>query len=160
MELYLNFGTSYNSEKKFSNDSAAANTNFFSFLFGYFTDFGMWCVSFIQVNTYISRLLFVIFGVIVLGFGVSLSFIANVLMNSGEAFVKAVADTINKNVGNVKIGFDIFCVVLAVILSLLFFDFTIVGTREGTIISALFTGVAVKFFNKMLYKPLTNTLVK
>lgn len=133
---------------------------FFSFLFGYFTDFGMWCVSFIPVNTYISRLLFVIFGVIVLGFGVSLSFIANVLMNSGEAFVKAVADTINKNVGNVKIGFDIFCVVLAVILSLLFFDFTIVGTREGTIISALFTGVAVKFFNKMLYKPLTNTLVK
>lgn len=105
-----------------------------SFLFGYFTYFGMWCVSFIQVNTYISRILFVIFGVIVLGFGVSLSFIANVLMNSGEAFVKAVADTINKNVGNVKIGFDIFCVVLAVILSLLFFDFTIVGTREGKII--------------------------
>lgn len=132
MELYLNFGTSYNSEKNFQMIQLLQIP--ISFLFGYFTDFGMWCVPFIQVNTYISRLLFVIFGVIVLGFGVSLSFIANVLMNSGEAFVKAVADTINKNVGNVKIGFDIFCVVLVVILSLLFFDFTIVGTREGTII--------------------------
>ena len=132
MELYLNFGTSYNFEKNFQMIQLLQIP--ISFLFGYFTDFGMWCVSFIQVNTYISRILFVIFGVIVLGFGVSLSFIANVLMNSGEAFVKAVADTINKNVGNVKIGFDIFCVVLVVILSLLFFDFTIVGTREGTII--------------------------
>lgn len=55
-----------------------------SFLFGYFTDFG-----------------------------ISLSVIANVIMNSGEAFVKAVSDKIHINFGNVKIGFDVMCVVIS-----------------------------------------------
>lgn len=34
--------------------------------------------------------------------GISLSVIADVIMNSGEAFVKAVSDTIDKKFGNVK----------------------------------------------------------
>ena len=131
-----------------------------SFLFGYFTDFGMWCVSFIPVNTYPVRFAMVIAGVIILGFGISLSVIANVIMNAGEAFVKAVSDTINKNFGNVKIAFDVSCVILAVLLSLLFFDLRIVGTREGTIVAAVFTGVVVKFFTKRLQEPLTRLLTK
>ena len=129
-----------------------------SFLFGYFTDFGMWCVSFIPVNAYPMRILMIVIGVIVLGFGVSLSVIANVIMNSGEAFVKAIADTIHKNFGNVKTAFDISCVLLSIILSLFFFNFTIVGTREGTIISALCTGSVVKFFQKHLQKPMDHIL--
>ena len=102
----------------------------------------------------------VIAGVIILGFGISLSVIANVIMNAGEAFVKAVSDTINKNFGNVKIAFDVSCVILAVLLSLLFFDLRIVGTREGTIVAAVFTGVVVKFFTKRLQEPLTRLLTK
>ncbi|MDE6723798.1 MAG: YitT family protein [Eubacterium sp.] len=129
-----------------------------SFLFGWFTDFGMWLVSFIPVNNYPVRLLMVIIGIVILSFGISLSVIANVIMNSGEAFVKAVSETFNKNFGNIKIGFDVMCVVTAIVLSLVFFNFTIVGTREGTIISALLTGVVVKFFNKILKKPLDNIL--
>lgn len=116
-----------------------------SFLFGCFTDLGM-------------RLCMIFLGVIVLGFGISLSVIANVIMNSGEAFVKALADGIHKNFGNVKIGFDVSCVVLAVLLSMLFFDFSIIGTREGTVLSALSTGIVVKFFQKRLQKPLETIL--
>lgn len=129
-----------------------------SFLFGYFTDFGMWCVSFIPVNAYPVRLLMVIAGVAVLAFGISLAVIANVIMNSGEAFVKAVSDTIHKNFGNVKIVFDISCVTLSVILSLILFDFSLVGTREGTIISALLTGTFVKFFTHRLSDPLNRII--
>lgn len=129
-----------------------------SFLFGYFTDFGLWLVGFIPVESYIMRLVMVFIGIVILGFGVSLSVSANVIMNSGEAFVKAISDTTNKNFGNVKIAFDVSCVVLALILSLLFFDFTIVGTREGTIISALCTGLVVKLFRKLTYEPV-NRLV-
>lgn len=121
-----------------------------SFLFGYFTDFGLWCVSFIPADFYPLRLLMVIIGIIILGFGISLSVIANVIMNSGEAFVKAVSDAAKRNFGNVKIAFDIICVVLSIILSLIFFDLSIVGTREGTVISAFFTGITVKFFTKIL----------
>lgn len=129
-----------------------------SFLFGWFTDFGMWIVSFIPANSYPIRIAMVIIGIIILGFGISLSVIANVIMNAGEAFVKAVSDTINKDFGNVKIAFDVLCVVFSLILSLIFFDFTIVGTREGTIISAFLTGVVVKFFSRKLKEPLNAKL--
>ena len=111
-------------------------------------------VSFVPADRYPVRLIMVIVGVVILGFGVSLSVIANVIMNSGEAFVKVVSDKLHKEFGNVKIAFDVLCVVLALVLSLLFFHFAIVGTREGTIISALLTGVVVKFFNGKLKQPL------
>lgn len=129
-----------------------------SFLFGWFTDLGMGLVERIPVESYGVRLCMIFLGVVVLGFGIALSVIANVIMNSGEAFVKALADGIHKNFGNVKIGFDVSCVVLAVLLSMLFFDFSIIGTREGTILSALLTGIVVKFFQKRLQKPLETIL--
>lgn len=131
-----------------------------SFLFGYFTDFGMWCVSFIPVKSYPVRLVMVVAGVAVLAFGISLAVIANVIMNSGEAFVKAVSDTIHKNFGNVKIVFDISCVTLSVILSLALFNFSLVGIREGTIISAFITGAFVKFFTGILSSPLNSIISK
>lgn len=131
-----------------------------SFLFGYFTDFGMWIVSHITIDVYALRLLMVVLGTIVLGFGVSLSFIANVIMNSGEAFVKAISIKTDKQVGNVKIVFDISCVTLAIILSLIMFQGKILGTREGTLIAAVFTGVMVKIFNKRLNEPVNEMLTK
>ncbi len=129
-----------------------------SFVFGRFTDFGMWIVSFIPVNTYPVRLMMVIVGIAILGFGISLSVIANVIMNAGEAFVKAIADTTEKKFGNVKIAFDIFCVTLSIVMSLIFFNFKIVGTREGTIISAILTGTFVKLFTKLLSKSVNGVL--
>ncbi|MCM1259177.1 MAG: DUF6198 family protein [Roseburia sp.] len=130
-----------------------------SFLFGYFTDFGMWVVSHLPVNNYGTRLVLVVLGTVILGFGISLSVIANVIMNSGEAFVKAVSDKIQKNFGNVKIGFDVMCVILSVVLSFLFFHGEIVGTREGTVICALFTGVVVKFFTSLMKEPLEEKIL-
>ncbi len=126
-----------------------------SFVFGWFTDLGLWIVSWIQTDIYIVRLMCVFSGIAILGFGISLSVIANVIMNAGEAFVKAVSDTVNRNFGNVKIAFDIFCVTFSIVLSLIFFDLKIVGTREGTIISAFLTGTFVKLFTKLLKKPIT-----
>ena len=112
-----------------------------SFLFGWFTDFGMWIVAKIPVPTYFTRMTMVLIGIIILGFGISLSVTANVILN-------------------VKIAFDVTCVILAVLLSFIFFDFTIVGTREGTIISALLTGFVVKIFLKLVKKPLESVLCR
>ncbi|MEY8319928.1 DUF6198 family protein [Lachnospiraceae bacterium 46-61] len=129
-----------------------------SFLFGYFIDFGMWCVSSITINSYIVQMLFVVTGVIILGFGVALSVIANVIMNSGEAFIKAISDKSGKNFGNIKIGFDICNVILSLILSIILFNGAIIGIREGTVIAAVFTGIVVKFFIKVLNAPLQKML--
>ncbi len=129
-----------------------------SFLFGYFTDFGIWLFSWTASDVYALHLVNVLAGTILLGFGISLCVIANAILNSGEAFVKAVSDTTHKDFGTLKICFDVSCVVIAVILSLLFFDFTIQGTREGTVIAALFTGVVIKFFTPRLRAPLERLL--
>lgn len=131
-----------------------------SFLFGWFTDIGMRIVSFIPAELYPIRLLMVFTGIVILGFGISLAVIANVIMNSGEAFVKAVSDKINISFGNVKIAFDVLCVITAIVLSLIFFDFTVVGTREGTVLSALLTGLTVKLFTGRLKTPLDRILNK
>lgn len=133
-----------------------------SFLFGWFTDICLMLVKLIPVNFevfYPWRIVFVVIGVIILGFGIALSVIANVIMNSGEAFVKAVSDGIHKDFGNVKIVFDVSCVVIAVVLSFIFFH-ELKGTREGTVITALCTGFAVKLFTKLLKTPVEKILTK
>jgi len=122
-----------------------------SFLFGYFTDFGTWCVSLFDITTYPMRLAMIFAGTIILGFGISLAVKADVIMNAGEAFVKALSDVLKKDFSVTKTVFDISSVILSVILSLVLFSFTIKGAREGTIIAALCTGPTVKAF-LMLYK--------
>ena len=119
-------------------------------VFGWCTDFGVWLVSPIPAEIYPARLLMVLIGIIVIAFGINLSVTADLILNCGEALIKAIADTWGKKFGNVKTCFDIFCVSFSITLSLIFFDFHIMGTREGTIISALFTGSFVKFFNRHL----------
>lgn len=131
-----------------------------SFLFGWFTDLGLKIVSAIPADNYPVRLAMVFTGIIILGFGISLAVIANVIMNSGEALVKAISDTLNRNFGNVKVIFDISCVTLSVILSLVLFDMKIIGTREGTVLSAFLTGFAVKFFIRLLKKPVDKILTE
>ncbi len=130
----------------------------FSFLFGYFTNFGMWLVSFIPIGNYFSKLLMLMIGILIVAFGVTLSVIADVVMNSGEAIVKAISDKTGFEFGNVKVAFDIGCVTLSVILSLIFFDMKILYTREGTIISAVLTGFVVKFFMRLMKGRLTKIL--
>lgn len=125
-----------------------------SFLFGYFTDFGLYLASFIPNDIYIVKLSLVIFGIVVLGFGITLGVIANVILNSGEAFVKALSEVLHKDFSNVKIAFDISWVALSIVLSLIFFNGSMVGTKEGTVISAVFTGVAVKLWLKFIKNPL------
>ena len=129
-----------------------------SFLFGWFTDIGMKIVSVIPLPHYTVRLLMVLIGVVILGFGVALSVIGNVIMNSGEAFVKAISDTTGHEFGNVTIGVDVSWVILAILLSLIFFGGSIVGTREGTILSALLTGLVVRFFTSRIKAPIEKIL--
>ena len=115
-----------------------------SFLFGYFTDLGLIMAKIIPVDPYPWRLFCVVLGTLLLGFGIALQVVADTILNSGEAFVKAVSDTIGKEFGNVKVVFDVLNVSTAIVLSLIFFG-SIKGTREGTIIAALSLGFVVKF---------------
>ncbi len=130
-----------------------------SFLFGYFTDFGLIISKVIPNNNYIIQFVTMVAGVYVLGFGITLGVIADVVLTSAEGLVKAISDTIHKEFSNVKIAFDIVWVAMAIVLSLIFFG-SLQGVREGTIFAAIFTGISVKFWMKILRNPLENYLNK
>ncbi len=131
-----------------------------SFLFGWFTDLGLRLVSVIPNDSYPLQILLVLAGITVLGFGITLGVIADVILNSGEAFVKALADVTHKDFGNTKIAFDICWVLLSIVLSLLFFNGQLLGTREGTLLSAVLVGVTVKLFRPLLHDRLTRLLTR
>lgn len=128
-----------------------------SFLFGYFTDLALKFLSNFTLDSYIESLITLVLGILVLSFGVSLTVVADVILNSGEAFVKAISDKRDLNFGRVKVGFDTFCVIIAVVLSLVFFG-SIEGTREGTILSALLTGFIVNIMLKFIKDPILSIL--
>lgn len=131
-----------------------------SFVFGYFTDLGLNLISYIPIGNYITQLLLVFVGIWVLAFGVSLTFTADVVMNPGEGIVKAISDVTHISLGNAKTMFDIFCVTSALVLSLIFFEMKIVGTREGTVLAASLTGTIVKFLNKRIQPHLNSFFEK
>ena len=130
-----------------------------SFVFGWFTDLGLLLVKSLPNDLYLIKLLIQLGGIVVLGFGISLGVIANVMLNSPEAFVKAVSDTTKKEFGFLKVALDVTMVVIALTLSLIFFG-KIEGIREGTVITALLVGLCVKFFRNLLKKPLEAFLKK
>jgi len=124
-----------------------------SFIFGWFTDLGLILVGWLPTNSYLLKLLIQLGGVATLGFGIALGVIAGVMLNSPEAFVKAVSDTSKKEFGFLKVALDVAMVVIALTLSLIFFG-RIEGIREGTVITALLVGICVKIFRPLLQKPL------
>lgn len=130
-----------------------------SFVYGYFTDFGVWLVKSLPNDTYLIRLLIQLGGIVVLGFGIALGVIAGVILNSPEAFVKTVSDTTKKEFGYLKVALDVTMVTIALVLSVVFFG-KIEGIREGTVITALLVGVFVKLFRDLLEKPLGAFLKK
>ena len=131
----------------------------FSFLFGYSTDLSVWLLSHIAPNNYIMQLVFTFIGIAILGFGIMLAVSANVIMNSPEATVQAISIKTGKEFGTIKTIFDISCVTAAIITSFILCG-KLVGIREGTIISAVCVGFAVKLSNKLFKSKVMDFLTK
>ena len=128
-----------------------------SFLLGWFTDLNLLWVKHIPADYYVVQILFVICSSLVLATGIIFMLVSNTVMNVGDALVNVISLKLNKNYGTVKIVFDVTIVTLSVILSFLFFG-KLMGTREGTIITACLTGTNVKILSKFIKKPLTKII--
>ncbi len=117
------------------------------FLFGLFIDGWMWATSYLVTDVYWQQMLMCLVGSMVLGLGVSLEIISNATVLPGEGMVVAIVFRTHKNFGNIKVLVDSSMVLAAVLLSLAVLH-TIVGLREGTIISAVLVGMSVRFFSR------------
>lgn len=97
-----------------------------------------------------ARVMVMLLGVAVLAFGIFLTVEGNLVMNSGEAAVKAIAKKAKKSFGNVKVVFDIGIVLTAIVTSLLLFgEFRWDMVGIGTLCSAFFTGFVIKGLGKL-----------
>lgn len=120
-----------------------------SIVFGYFIDLTMYLFFWVNPENYLVKLIALLAGCIVLGFGVYLEVVADVVMLPGESFVRAIVQTWNTNFGTTKILFDSSMTIIAGVLSFAFFG-KLNGVREGTIIAALLVGFIARLFGKHL----------
>ena len=120
-----------------------------SIAFGYFIDLTMRIFSRLDPVNYPVKFAVLLVGCAVLGFGVYLEVVADVVMLPGESFVRAVVQTWNTNFGTTKILFDSSMTVIAGALSFVFMG-GLNGVREGTIVAALLVGFIAKLFGKHL----------
>lgn len=120
-----------------------------SIVFGYFIDLTMLMFFWVNPQTYIMKIVYLLIGCLILGFGVYMEVLADVVMLPGESFVRAIVLTWKTNFGTTKICFDVSMAVIAAILSFVFKG-KLNGVREGTIIAALLVGFIARVLGKKL----------
>ena len=114
-----------------------------SMAFGYFIDMSMILLGFVHPVSYISKVLGLLIGCLVLGVGVYMEVLADVVMLPGESFVRAV------EFGFTKVCFDVSMAVIAAVLSFLLSGH-LEGVREGTIVAAVLVGFIARSIGKRL----------
>ena len=120
-----------------------------SIIFGYFIDLTMILFSWVNPEAYIMKIVYLLIGCLILGVGVYMEVLADVVMLPGESFVRAIVLIWKTNFGTTKICFDVSMSVIAAVLSFVFAG-RLAGVREGTVIAALLVGFIARLIGKKL----------
>ncbi len=95
------------------------------------------------------RIVYYILGVLICSLGVALVFRTYIAPEVHELLVKEIASKFGRQAHHVKMGYDIFCCVTAIILSVAFFS-ALVGIGWGTIVCAFVNGTLIGLYSKWL----------
>ena len=120
-----------------------------SIAFGYFIDLCMELLFFIQPQSYPQKVVYLLAGCVILGTGVYMEMLTDVVMLPGESFVRAVVQRWNTDFGITKIVFDVSMTLTAAVLAFGFAG-ALEGVREGTIVAALLVGFIARSIGKRL----------
>lgn len=118
-------------------------------LFSILIDGAMKFTTFVNTDIYWIALLYNILGCVFRAVGVSCQVVADVVMLSTEAFVKALSDVSKKEFSWIKLFFDVFMAAVAIALSFLLLG-RLESVREGTLIIVLLVGPVSHYFTKKL----------
>lgn len=122
-----------------------------AFAYGYMTNLSCLLIKEIHVDTYIQQLIYMLLGCFILALGIWIQLKGAVAMLPGEAMNRAISMVTGKKYENVKIFFDIFYILMAAIICLLFLG-RLEGVREGSIFAAIAVGNIIKFYNYIYSK--------
>ncbi len=103
------------------------------------------------LGSFFGRLVVLILAIILTGIGAAMSLNAGLVPNPGDGIVRTLSELIHKPVGTTKNIWDISCVTLTCVLSLLLIH-RIVGVGIGTVLAMLFVGRVVAVYNKLFPK--------
>ncbi|MGN0909098.1 MAG: YitT family protein, partial [Succinivibrio sp.] len=125
----------------------------FTVVFSFFLDLFMMLFSRLDPQSYPAELAVLAAGMILLALGVALQGKARFIKLAGDGVVYVATSVTGRRFGLLKTILDCSLVAASCILSLACLG-SIEGVREGTLLSALLTGVMVQFFLKLLrYAP-------
>ncbi len=100
---------------------------------------------------YASRAAMILLGIVVIALGISCTLSADLVMNPGDAFVRTLAAKLKMPFPTAKVWNDVTCVVISATIGLFvfsptrgFFGGLTAGVGLSTLITAVFTGYAVK----------------
>lgn len=110
-----------------------------SLLFGLFIDLFVRWMSFVNFDYYWERLGATLLSIFILALGVLFEVNSKTVVMAGEGIAAAMALRWEKPFGVMKVRCDLTMMLVAAIISLVFFR-DLVGIREGTVLSALLTG--------------------
>lgn len=117
------------------------------FLLGYVVEFSSWLVIDVFPNpTFLMRLVFLIIAIIVISFGSSLYFIGDLGVSTYDAMALIMAERKIAKFQYCRIGTDLICVIIGFLFG------AVIGI--GTLITALFMGPIIAFFNQRISMPL------
>lgn len=121
----------------------------FSTIFGYFVDFAKWIVGDFALPTYFGQLAMLCISILFIAVGVVLYIEVDLVPMPMEGLSLAVAKKLNVPFHNMKIIVDCVVVAAGILISFLFLH-TLVGIREGTVITAIVTGKVMALVKKPL----------
>ena len=117
-----------------------------SFLFSWFIDMTMELLGFLSPAAYPAKVICLLLGCAILGFGVFMEMAAGVVMLPGECFVNAISRTFHTDFGRTKVAFDTSITVAAAIIGIVLYR-ELAGVREGTIVAAVLGGMIARRLN-------------
>ena len=120
----------------------------FSTIFGYFVNLAVFIVGDFAIPTYAGQLAMLAISIVLIASGVSMYLEAKLISLPAEGIILAIIKKYPLyTFSRVKVIFDCVLVAIAVAITLIFMG-GIYGTREGTVLSAIFLGKAIPYARK------------
>ena len=121
-------------------------------VFGYFTTFCNWSVSFLPTpEMFMVRLFMMLLSTVFIAFGIFLYMPANIMPLAGEGAMQAVSKITGIDFSKVKVAFDVSMVAISLVICLVMIG-NIGSVGIGTIIAAILVGTIHGFITKALGK--------
>lgn len=131
----------------------------FALVFGTFVDISMLMISNISRGTLAMQFFHLTFGTFLISLGIYLMIKTNITISPGDGFVTAISIKSGFKFTKLKVGFDLFCTFISVLLSFIFLK-GVYGVGIGTVLCALGVGTTMDLIDNLIGKRLIIYLEK